>query len=298
MATYIDTAHRFYYDTDSPITASMLAESLLGLEGVIKRSTDILSKLIDTPIRDADVLITSIKFGSYDENFLIRFFFGKGRTGERNIEQLRKKLGLQKMELSKVAAIAILAAIAYGAYHFATSSKDDKASVHIENSFNNWGKELGMTKEELLALVQDAIRNKEDLKKQVVRLTHPAGSQKGGTITLDGDETLSIPSTVINSIPADYVKDTPDEPFKDFEGVDVVVRAVDLDRPAMGWAAIVPSVSDKRLPLQLAEGLDPLTVPIGKYTPSDITVIYKTDAHGNKTPKRLLLRKLVPKKGA
>lgn len=297
MENTLESSHSFYYSTDNPITAAMLAESLLGLEGVVQNSTQILSKLMGVPISKADVMITSIKLGSYDESFFVRLFFGKGKEGEQNIEKLREKLGLKNMDLKKVVGVAIAAAILYAAWYYVGKSGDPSISIHIENSFNNWGKDLGVSKEELLDLVKESIKKPEDLKKHVVQLTHPEGSKKGGKITIDGEESLTLSPEVVQSIPSEYVKEISEEPFKDFDGVDIVVRAMDLDRPVMGWAAIVPEVSDKRLPLVLEEGILPMTIPLGKYTPADITVIYKLEKNGNKTPKKYLLRRLVEKKG-
>jgi hypothetical protein len=290
-ATYLDTAHFFQYDSKIPVTAGALAESLLGLEAVVKKSAGVLNRLFDVHIRDTEVLVTSFEFGSYKENLVFRFFFGKGREAERNIEKLRTQLGLKNMDFKRATAIVVTGAVLYAGYRFLPSTPSP-ASVHIENSFNNLGQELGFTKDELIAIFEASIRNPDDLKKQVSRMAHPGAVPHGGTMTLDNDTQLSIPPDVISVITPGYTRDEPDEPFKDFDNTQIVIRAIDLDRPATGWAGIVPTISDKRLPVALADGLDPSTVPAGKNTDADVTVIYKVDKHGNKEPKRYLLRKI------
>lgn len=288
---FIETEHFFYYDTKNPATASSLAESLLGFEGIVKRSTAVLSRVLDVPIKDTEVLITSFEFGSYKENFIFRFLFGKGRAAEKNLEKLRNQLGIQNMDLKKVAAVVVTGAVLYAAYRFLPSAPTP-ATIHIENSFNNLGKEIGLSKDELIALFDATIRNPDELKKHVSKLAHPGATPHGGTITLDNNPALSIPADVVSVIPPGYTKDDVDEPFKDFDGIQIVIRAIDLDRPATGWAGIVPTISDRRLPVSLADGLDPATVPAGKNTDADVTVIYKVDKNGNKEPKRYLLRKV------
>lgn len=64
MSLHVETYHQFYFETEAPITAAMLAESLNGLQGIVKRSTDVISKLLNISIKDADVLITSIELVS------------------------------------------------------------------------------------------------------------------------------------------------------------------------------------------------------------------------------------------
>jgi len=51
-ANYIDTSQFFYYDTKDRITAKMLSDSLLGLEGVIRRSSDVLSRFAEVRVKE------------------------------------------------------------------------------------------------------------------------------------------------------------------------------------------------------------------------------------------------------
>lgn len=293
MGNELKSEHQFYYQTESPVTARMLAESLLGLEGVVERSSEIIGRLIPEIGRlDAEVLITSIELGSYKENFIVRLIFGKGEEAEKRIDQLRKKLGLHKMDSKKLVGFAIAAAILYAAYLYSKKGEGAKpeATVHIENSFNTIGSEMNLSREEVLALIETAITNKEDLKKHVVRLMHPANEAKGGKVLIDENETFAIPKEVVEVVPNHYEKEEADEPVKDFDNIQMVVRAADLDKVTQGWAAIIAEVSDKRLPLHVMPEVDVNKVPVGKYFQGNITVVYKVDKKGNKTPKRYLLR--------
>lgn len=297
MAAHFETSHHLFYNTEGPISAAMLSESLLGLDGMAQHVRRVVSHLTGVHIRDAEVLITQIKAGSYDENFSFRFFFGKGKAAERRLEELRGKLGLHNMTPNKAIAILVAAAIAFAGWEYAHKKGDAAATVQIENSFNGWGKDLGMTKEELMALIQGSIRNNSEFKRDVVRLTHPKGSKQSGTITLDGGETEGaiVPKVAIAAIPPLAVRADEEEPFVDRDSVQIVIRAIDLDRPTQGWHAIIPELSERRLPIQLAADIDATTVPIGKYETADVTVIFKVDQHGNTTPKRYLVRKFLPR---
>ena len=106
---FSETEHQYFYETDAPLTAKQLAESLLGLDGVVTRSTAIISRLLpQVVIEDAEVFITSIELGSYKDNFLVRLIFGEDKAAEKNIEKFRQALGLKKMDAKRVIGIAML----------------------------------------------------------------------------------------------------------------------------------------------------------------------------------------------
>ncbi len=290
---YVESDHNFYFGIKEAITPAMVADSMLGLDAVIKKSAQVLAKMLDIRVKDSDVFISSIGIGSLDENLLVRFFLGKGKVADANLEKLREFLGLKKMTPKKLIGWIIAGVILYGSYQwYLGAPAKPEATYHFENSFNNLGKEAGIKPEEVLALLQSAVRNPEDLKKQIVKLTHPAGTTEPTSLSVDRESSFTLPQEITASVPPTYDRAPEDEPFKSFDNIQIVIRAVDLDRPGQGWAAIVPDVSDKRLPVQLEDGVDPLKVPVGKYTTADITVIYKVDGKGNKTPKKYLLKKL------
>lgn len=300
MPAEVTTAHDLLYVTDSPITAKSLAESLMGLEGVVGKSALVLRKLMpDLALVETQVLISRIEHGSYKESFLVRLILGCGEELEKRIEALRVRLSLKKMDAKTIIGISILGAILYAAWEFRQSKADanvasDLATVHIENSFNSIGAELNLTAADVKAILDAALqKDKEALKKQVVKLAHPGGDARGEKLVLDGNDARSISEEVIQAIPADYKAEEAEEPFRDFQKVQMIVRAADLDRPLTGWAGIVPEVADKRLVLSLAPEIDPAKVPIGKYFNADITLLYRLDKQGKNTPKRLLLRRVL-----
>ena len=293
--SYLESDHYFYYDTKIPVTTSALAESLLSYEAIVRRSRGVLNNVLGAKIKDSEIYVTGVEIGSYKESFTFRFIFGKGRAGEKNVEKIRKKLGLTNVDAKKLIGIVVLGAVLYAAYCF-LPKEPTPASIHIENSFNNLGKEIGLSKEEILKLFSTSIKNTEDLKRQVSRLAHPNGEEHTGSMHFDRDDSLTIPSDIVSMIPAGYKKEELDEPFRDYDNVDIVIRAVDLDRPDAGWAGIFPEIGDKRLPVVLAEGLNPSAISIGRLIPANITVVFKVGKNGEKHAKRIMLRSLVDEK--
>lgn len=284
----LSAPYHFSYKTTSPVTAGALADSLMGLEGIAEKSLLILKQLAPHigPM-ECQLLVTSIEIGSYNENFIYRLIFGKGKAAEKKIDELRTALKLDNMDPKKIVAIAVSAALVYGVWLFA--KPDEPANVHIINSFNSIGTDLNMSHEEVIALLDSAIHNKEDLKRKTVKLIRPQGDTQPGDLSLTGPYALRLPAEALKSIPAEYSKPEKDEPETELKNVPFIVRAMDLDRPGTGWAAILPELDERRLPLALDPGINPLSLPPGKIIYGDLTVIHSLDRHGNKKAKRYLL---------
>lgn len=289
----ISTQHFLRYDTTSPVSARTLAESLLGLEAIVADSKPVISYLLgDQYVKDIDVLITKIEIGSYNDSFIVRLVFGKGRAGEKRIEDLRKALKFDKMDPKKAVGLAIAAAILYVAYQYAKPG--EPARIQIENSFNQIGTGTNLSGEDIRGIIEGLLGQprRADLKKQVSRLLHPGGGKHEGTIQLDNDPLLVIPKEAISSVPAIAVADVEEDPIADFPNTQIVVRAMDLDSASKGWWAIVPSLSDSRVQVHLVPGINPNKVPIGRYFQADVTVTYAIGKNAVRKPKNYLLSKI------
>lgn len=161
MNTHVwETTHQFSYDTPGEVTATALANNLLGLDGVFESGAKVLAMLLESTVKDTEIILTRVELGSYKDNFIFRMVFGEGEEAEKKIEELRRKLRLDKMDGKTLAGFAIAGAIAYGAYRMAPAGAMDDPSVqiHIENSFNALGAELGMGRDEVVALFDTALR--------------------------------------------------------------------------------------------------------------------------------------------
>ena len=204
--------HQVFLGTDTPITAEALAESLLGLSGVVRNSGEVVRLLIGTSRRvQTEVYIQSFEVGSYKENILLRVILGKGRKLEENLDKIRQKMKLDTMTPGRLIMIVAGLCVLYVAYQ--QLKPGDPASVHIENSFNNFGGELHLSRDEMIALVDGAINNKKDLKKSVVKFVHPAGDIRTNELKNDNDDKLTIPREAIQIIPSKYEREADEEPL-------------------------------------------------------------------------------------
>lgn len=283
-----------YFKSDGEITAASLADNLLGLQGVADAASRVIQRWADIKVKQCDVLIESISLQSYKDNFVFRLIFGTGRKAELKLEKFRDALRLKNVSGDTLAKFAIAGAILYAAWKLTPSaSKDAQLANHFENSFNNMAIEVGMTGDEAKDLFETVLRNEEQLKKDVMKLTRPDGQKLSGAMVLqssDGSgESIEIPSDVIDSIPAAYEREEKENPTEAFEAKDIVLRAVDLDRPENGWWVIVPELTESRLPASIGEDVNPARLPVGKLFTADIEVEYSVDKHGNKKPKRVII---------
>lgn len=291
-AEFHESEHLFFYSTETNrVSAGELADSLIGLEGVVGSIGPILERMLEIRIAEVEVLITEVAIGSYRENFIVRMLFGKGATLERNIEKLRKKAGLANMEPKKLIGLVILVALAYAVY-LHTKPGDPMTGI-IVNSFNNIGG-TNLSGEQIVEIAKAALNHKEteQLKRDAVKLLRPNGGQVSGFVQIDNDPHLTLPKEAIDVVPTKYEREADVPTNQDFDHVYLSVRSADLDRPSAGWTAIAPDHAEKRLPLRIMPEVSIHDVPIGRTFPADITIIYQTKAGKPREPKEYLLRKV------
>jgi hypothetical protein len=290
-----ETSHEFYYKTSSPVTAAALADNLLGLEGLFRHGAGVLARLLDVPVKDSVLLVTGIELSSYKDSFLFRLVFGKGAAAEKKLEKLRETLRIKDMDGATLAKVMIGLAAVYGGWHlFAqqhAKAPDEAAALRVENSFNNMCVSINMEPWEMLALLDESIRNKEDLRKNVIRIFKPDGQNASGEVRIGGEDGFTIPADVSEGLPVKYEKQDAEEDEVPHFNVPIIIRALDLDKPEQGWWAVLPEMGDNRLPVVLGETIKPGSILPGKIFHADVSIHYKTGPNGSRRAKRVILHK-------
>ena len=302
----VESPHQFYYDTAGKVTAKSLAESLLGLEAIVKHSVRASCKYAGLKSKDIEVIIDSVTISSYKDDFLVRVIFGNADQVDEKIDALRKVLGLNKLDelltsddmraktLRTILGIGIAGSILYGSYLWLSPDEknDPTMQVTISNSFNNIGADANLSGEEVQKIISSALTpgKVEDFKRDTVKLLSPGGQTEGGTVTIDGKENYVIPAEIIDTVPTQYEKPERDDPFELKNNIEISIRALDLDKPDQGWHAVIEDITERRVKLTLAEGIDPNKLPIGKTFKADVVIVYKETTRG-KTAKEYQLVK-------
>ena len=105
---------------------------------------------------------------------------------------------------------------------------------------------------------------------------------------------VTIPSDLISKTPTE-VSFEADTYTRDHYDVDLEIRALDLDNPTKGWAAVIPGLVDRRVKLVLAPGIKPEDLSHKFAFRADVTITYKlTSSKGEAyKPTEIFLSKLI-----
>jgi len=117
------------------------------------------------------------------------------------------------------------------------------------------------------------------LRTAVKNVFQPSKRQDSAAIQFNG---VPIDEATVRDIPADYIIDNAEEhaPSRYFENVALEIHAQDKDHAGKGWAAIIPTVADRRIPLKLMMGIEASSLWGADVVRGDVTVIYDRVADG------------------
>jgi hypothetical protein len=284
MSEFIFQAtHRLYYSTERPVPIGDIAKSLLALEKLILSSEALFEGLTAVDIDKIEVLVSKIESGSLAEDVLIKFFFKDQAGLDAFIAKLREKTlenGLMGKSVLVASVLAIL--VGTGALYAAMQSKSGNTSTITANNnviINIGAGEVGMTPEAFKSVVDAAIKDRQALAENTVQLFKPARADKNAAITFDNNEQVKFSPEVIAATPTTS-KAAAQDHAKDYSDVDLQIRATDLDSQKRGWAGVVPALFERRIPLKLAENVNPSDLNQFQVR-ADITVFYKRQKRGS-----------------
>jgi hypothetical protein len=294
--------HKIYYSPENPIPVKQIAESLLSLENIINKTPIVIEKLFDgIKIDKTYVFIDKIESGSLTEEIIVKFLFGNQENFDKFISKTRSftKGGIEKMKDKPILAVIILSLILSGglyAYSHWGGPKENKTTIEANNNviINVGAGMVEMSPNEFRAIVESAVGNKADLAKDAVKLVRPAKRSANAFIAFDDDDRLRIEPETVQAIPSYLKDDIEDESIDDYENVEIVIRALDFDSLKKGWAVVIPSLSEKRMKLQLDKSIDPEILYGKRSVIGDVTIIFKKDSGGNDIPTKAFLRRIQP----
>lgn len=92
---------------------------------------------------------------------------------------------------------------------------------------------------------------------------------------------MTIPQEVIREIPqSGMIQDKNMTRYEPKYDVTISLHAMDRDKANTGWAAVIPSISDKRVKVRLGKEVDPKSLWGKDQITGDIVVVEKLTAHG------------------
>ncbi|MES9879514.1 MAG: hypothetical protein ABW185_01375 [Sedimenticola sp.] len=289
---------QIYYSNKELVPIREVAESLLALEAVIRQSPDVLETIFPgTKIDAVEIFINELRSDSIWEDVVIKFVFGSQEKFDQFVSSLREKVGMDNIMnnpqlLSSIILVMLLTGGAYYLGKDKSATPQQKATIEANNNtiINIGAGMLELEAEEFKALIGGAIKDKDKLAKNAIRVIKPAKLDPNASITFNDNKLLRIESKTVEAMPR-YVSEPEQEEFiEDFEVIDLEVRATDLDSTKRGWAVVIPDFGKKRVRLQLDPTVSPEEVLEHRKFKGKVTIIFGHDKEYNKIPKLVFLR--------
>lgn len=292
----LNFTENIFYSTKEAVTIKEVIASLQGWEAVIRQSQGVLKELTHANILDVTVHVERLEAGSLYEDIVIKILFGTQEELDKFLESIHAKIGDGKLRNALISAV-VAALLAYGLLLASKAMSPDTTS-HFEannNTIINIGAgEANISPERLQSIIESTVTNKKVLAKGSVKTLEPARSDENATMSIGvGASTVTIPAETIKQAPSD-VSFEADTYTQDHSDVDIEIRALDLDNPEKGWAAVIPGLIDRRVKLVLAPGIDTKKLA-GKFTfRSDVTITYKLTSKDNEyKPVEIFLKDII-----
>lgn len=289
------TTHHVYYSNRQPVPIKEIVESLLGLEQVVKMSPRVLQGLTGIEVDRAEVFVEHLETGSLAETVLIKLFFKSEDDLNAFLDKVRGKLE-KPMARNLLIGSVLTALVGYGAYLAASTQKGATTTTITANNnviINLGAGQVDLTPEAFKAIVEAAVTDRKELAKSAVKILKPARLDSQASITFDESDGLRFSPEVVRATPK-TVDIEVQKKVEDLLDVDLEIRATNLDSPKNGWAALLPGKIDRRIKLELAEGVSPLDVAGKLKVRADISIYYALDKDGVRlVPHHILLRGVI-----
>lgn len=281
--------HRIFYSNQHAVPAVEIADALLALDRLVQRIPNVMRLAVPrTPKIKARLYVEQVESGSLQEDIIVALGFGSKEEMDTTLAMWRKKLGIDLKTRAGVIRAILYGLVAIGVYHAIgvgvqkvfSPTPEQKAQMEVShNTIIQIGAgELQMTPEQFSAVLK-AVPNQNKNAADAVRFIAPAKRDAKADIVIDGDATVSFPTDYIAATPTDFQPpDTSD--FNVANDVAIELRALDLDSTSSGWAAVIPSISPRRVKLELAETIKPADLFGRKFITGDVEITSKKNKAG------------------
>lgn len=296
------TVHQqIYYSNKELVPIKDVAESLLALEAIIRQSPDVLEAMFPgTKIQSVEIYINELKSDSIWEDVVVKFIFGSQKKFDEFIANARERIGMDNIMnnpqlLSSIILVMILSGGAYYLGKDKSATPEQKATIEANNNtiIQIGAGMVDLSTEDFKAIIDSAIKDKEKLAKNAIKVVNPAKRDPEASITFNDNEELRIQNESVKAMPR-FVQEPEDEEYiEDYKNIELEIRAIDLDSTKRGWAVVVPDLHKRRVRLQLDPTVSPEDLLDKRKVNANVTVIFGYDKEYNKIPKLVFLREII-----
>lgn len=285
---------QFYYSTENPVSVKEIIKSLQGWEAIAKQSRDVFTNLTGCEIDAVELEVELLRSGSLYEDLVIKLLFGSQEKLDKFVEKCHGVIGEGAVRNTIVFAV-VSGMVGYGLYLASAAMSPDKAS-HFEannNTIINIGAgAANISPEGLKSVIEASVKNPKALAEGAVKAISPARSDDNASLIIGSSgQSITIPPETIKQAPTSVSID-PLTQVRSYSDVDIQIRALDLDNPSKGWAAVVPGIIERRVKLVLDPNVSADSLSGKLSFRGDITVT-STLKGGEYKPSEILLREII-----
>ncbi|PPV42114.1 hypothetical protein C5L43_02900, partial [Ectopseudomonas oleovorans] len=191
------TVHQqIYYSNKELVPIKDVAESLLALEAIIRQSPDVLEAMFPgTKIQSVEVYINELKSDSIWEDVVVKFIFGNQKKFDEFIANVRERIGMDNIMnnpqlLSSIILVMILSGGAYYLGKDKSATPEQKATIEANNNtiIQIGAGMVDLSAEDFKAIIDSAIKDKEKLAKNAIKVVNPAKRDPEASITFNDNK--------------------------------------------------------------------------------------------------------------
>lgn len=302
MMVTFESRHSIHYTGPSAANLRVVADSLIGLERIGQCLPDILAHtpIGPGPIR-VEIYLDSIVTGSLTSNPIIRFLFPDEKKLQAWLKRVRDTTGYTAMtRRMPILGPLIGGLVLYGGITAVNkmAGKDSTIPGTVINLTNcqnvviaQGSNSLQMSPEALTETIQRYAGNGFNLASNVCRTIGPA-KISGESLIIDDNASLTIPKAAVQEVPIHVERGKRDILTQNMEKVTIEIHAMDIDSRKKGWAIVVPSVTQKRLKLEILPTVEPSTIAFHSSAIADIELRYRETDEGDRVYTEALLLKV------
>lgn len=295
----IEIPLKLYFSTEEPIAIRDIANSLIGLDKMLKNFPAMIGEMSKVYVRESEIHVTELVSGSLLEDLMLKLYF----DSPEDLEGFRKFLEDAPMgKLIRAGGAALIVLLLAGQlFSMYQSFKGNNESV--SNTYNNTNiivgaESYGIDPDNIRRIIEAGIvkKNPRAQLKAATEMMLPLKDKKNGSLQAgDGSSELKmeIPNEVVQEIPFNEdIASIGDE--IEYKNQKLIIRALDRDKTTSGWSGSLPDVlGEKRLKLMFSDAEDSEKIGFRSSVNVDATVIYQRNLNqGTLIPKQIVIDKV------
>jgi hypothetical protein len=249
----------------------------------------------------AELYVQSVVAGTLTNNIVVRLIFGSEEGMNDWLKRSRQCIGIDKINqryplVGPVLTTMIVMGSLYGVDRMAgrKGSQQGGSTINLTACSNviiqQGASHLHVSPDSFATLVRENVGNMFNVASNTCRVLKPV-KESGGDLVVDNDKNLTISAAAVKETPTHIDRAAEPPLVQLFENVQIDIRATDWDSRTKGWGVVIPSVSGRRLKMELSDNVSPDTVRAGG-TNATMELYYSQNDEGDRIYKLAVLRAL------